>query len=106
MPRHTTRQPRIRDLGRVFGIIYRANEKAIETASYIDEDLRAFHAPSECYGDAYRDVERVVEQAVAEAEALTGLTWRQIYDEIQQRTGGRWFNWLVYNSMIPLPDKN
>jgi hypothetical protein len=103
MSRLSYRKPRIPDLGKVFGLVYRANERAIDLHNAVAEDLRAFHAPSECADIAYAGCDRIVLDAIKTAEAVTGMKWKDIYDEVYQRTGGRWFNWLVYNSMIPLP---
>jgi hypothetical protein len=101
MPNLSYRKPRIPDLGRVFGLVYRANEKANELYNAIGEDLRAFHAPSECSDIAYLGCDKIVQDAVDTAVAITGMTWREILDEIHARTGGRWLNWLMYQSLIP-----
>lgn len=105
MPNLSFRKPRIANLGQVFGIVYRANEKALQLHQDIGEDLAAFHAPSECGDIAYSGVDRIMDEAIAQVETLTGMAWPDIYGEVQARTGGRWMNWLVYNSMLPLPNR-
>lgn len=103
MPNLSFRKPRIANLGQVFGIIYRANEEALQMHQDIGEDLAAFHAPSECGDIAYAGCDKVVQKAVAQAETLTGMAWPDIMDEVQARTGGRWFAWTMYQSLIPDP---
>jgi hypothetical protein len=97
------RKPRISDLGKVFSIIYQANEQAVKLSSEIDEDLRMFHAPSECADIAYRGCDQIVLDAIKTAEAVTGMKWQDIYDEIYARTGGRWFSQFMYQSLVPQP---
>jgi hypothetical protein len=103
VPNLSYRKPRILDLGKMFGLIYRANEKANELYSAIGEDLEAFHAPSECADIAYRGCDRIVLDAIKTAEAEAGMKWSEILDEVQARTGGRWFAWTMYQSLIPDP---
>jgi hypothetical protein len=95
------RKPRIHDLGKVFSVVWQANEKAIQLSYDVTEDLRAFHAPSECAAIAYAGCDRVVLDAIKTAEAVTGMKWEAIVDEIKARTGGRWLGWTLYNSLIP-----
>jgi hypothetical protein len=97
------RKPRIPDLGKVFGIIYRANERAIDLHNAVAEDLDAFHAPSECADIAYRGCDQIMLDAIKTAEAVTGMKWPAIMEEVQARTGGRWFAWTMYQSLIPDP---
>lgn len=101
MTRLPYRKPRLPDLGVVFGVVYAAAQKARALEAEIAEDLRAFHAPSECGDLAYRGVDRIVEQAIEFAEATTGMTWREILNEAYERTSGRWVNWTLYSNMIP-----
>lgn len=103
MPNLSYRKPRIPDLGKVFGIVYRANLKAVEMISEITEDLRAFHAPSECADIAYQGCDQIVLDAVESVEALTGMKWPKILDEVLARTGGRWMARTLRQSMIPDP---
>lgn len=103
MPNLSYRKPRIANLGQVFGLVYRANEKAIALDNEITEDLRAYAAPSECADVAYNGCDRVIKTAIQAAQDITGMKWPDIMDEIQARTGGRWFAWTMYQSLIPDP---
>jgi hypothetical protein len=103
MPNLSYRKPRMSDLGKVFGVVYRANEKALIMHAEISEELRAYAAPSECADVAYNCCDRLLRDAVGTAEAVTGMTWQEILNEVQARTGGRWFGWTLYNSLIPDP---
>jgi hypothetical protein len=95
------RKPNMPDLGKVFGLVYRANEQALELHEAISADLDSFHAPSECAAIAYAGCDRIVLDAIKTAEAVTGWKWEYILDEIKARTGGRWLGWTLYNSLIP-----
>lgn len=96
----TYRKPLLTDLGVVFGIVWAANEKAIQLSNDINEDLHVHGAPSECYDIAFRGVDQVVKDAIKNVEAVTGLTWPQILEEVKARTGGRWLAWNLYNSLL------
>ena len=95
------REPRIPNLGRVFGIVYRANERAIKLHDQVGEDLAAFHAPRECADVAYESCDRIMLEAIAIAETVADMKWSDILAEVKARTGGRWLSLFIYESLLP-----
>jgi hypothetical protein len=101
VPNLSYRKPLMHDLGKVFSLVWQANEKAIQMSCDVTEDLRAFNAPSECVSIAYQGCDQIVLDAIKTAEAVTGMKWEALVAEIKARTGGRWLSWTLYNSLIP-----
>ena len=95
------RRPYCQILGQAFGYVLAVAEETAELADAIDDDLRAFHAPSECYPLAMRGINRRIIEAIDIAVAMTGMSWDRIVAEVKERTGGRWLAWTLHNSMIP-----
>lgn len=95
------RTPRIQNLGALFYPIIKAADKVSDDIQSISEDMRAFHAPSECGDIAYRNVYRPMEEAIRKLEQDTGMTWAEVRSELHERTGGRYLNWLSYSKMLP-----
>ena len=71
----------IQNLGEALSILNRAN--AVEQ-SY-DIDLRAFHAPSECYEVVHRGEAQRLRQARRHAEAIAARPYRVIMREARKR---------------------
>lgn len=96
-----TRQPKIPNLGQALSPVISAARAFAAQTNDIDEDLRAFHAPSECGEQAYIHAHMTFALAVDQAVAMSGYTRHELVAEIKARTGGRWWDYLCYSMGIP-----
>lgn len=91
------REPRVRNLGALVSPILRAAREYEESCLAIDEDMKAFHAPSECAELAYDGLHRRILDKIDAAVIVSGMTRRELVAEIKARTGGRWWAWTTYS---------
>lgn len=89
----------MRQMGRAVSIMARA----FATEMVMHDDVRAFHAPSECHALVARNEEKRTRQARRHAKAISGLSRRE-FNKAWKRVTPRIFDTAVghiYNRMSP-----
>lgn len=76
---------KINNLGQIASAIYNINKRRSQQADEMMEDLDAFYAPGECYGDAFRGFSDETENLINEVFEHFGVTREQYRQEINTR---------------------
>lgn len=87
------RQPLLRNLGQIATML----KHLVEAEDQAYDDLDAFYAPSECWGDVSRGYRKQAVALVETIEKCTGFTAQELEDEFKARCSGRW---LHFNQIL------
>lgn len=90
----------IKNLGEITGCVLKIMNKYNSEWYAIDEDLRAFSAPSECWGLAFEGFDKKFAEEVISAVSAFGIDYLLFKSELEERVDGKW----LYMNLVDLPE--
>lgn len=82
----------IKNLGEITGAVLRVVDIRLNDAEYIQDDLKAFGAPSECYPLAFDGFRMKTSRKIRETVEKYGVTFFQFKNELEERCDQYWLD--------------